>query len=193
MFLASTLSTAAFAQVSTGWLQGADVLPAGGAEARVHSDIITSGGGGFNLSPQYRFNAVEHFLDLTGFAVTGTTDFVLGARGKYNFLPDLEGQVGVSFLGEVSLLRDDGRAGFVFGGGTVGSKNFNVDWGRITPYGNLGLELFFISDDVRVPVSLSLGAEWRIQSLPQWIFYSDLALNLSESVSRLSFGASYPF
>jgi hypothetical protein len=181
------------AGVTTSWMQTATVLPAGGSEGRIHADIVTSGGGGFNLSPQYRFNAMEHFLDLTAFAVTGTTDFALGARGKYNFLPDLQGQIGLSFLGELSLIRDDGQAGFVFGVGTLGSKDFPVEWGQISPYGSFELELFFVSEDVRIPLTLGLGAQWIFTAVPGWVFYSELGLNLSDSVSRLSFGAAYPF
>jgi hypothetical protein len=183
---------ASWAGVGTSLHQDAPVLKPGDFEASLHTDIIFNRGGGFNLSPHIRAGVIEHFLDVDAYIGMGTTDFQIGALGKYNLLPDLKDQVGLSFLGGFGFIRDEGSSAFLLSTGVLVSKQVELNIGRLSPYGALQLEFLF-GDATTVPLTLLAGAKLNPIELKQWNFYSELSVNLHESFWGLSFGAGYPF
>ena len=178
-------------------MQTAPVLAPGQFEAKVQGDIVLNHGGGFDLFPKIRFGLVEHLADLEAFIGTGKTDFQFGILGKYNLLPDLPDQVGLSFIGGFSFLKDNGAAfgntAGLFTAGVVVSKTMHVEFGTVEPYGALEIESLVGNDVTLVPVTLLTGAKWMPQSTTPWHFYSELGIDVKDSFWSLSFGAGYPF
>ncbi len=185
-------ATHAVAGVATSLQQDAPVLKPGEFEAALHTDIIFSGGGGFNLLPHIRAGVLEHFVDVDAYIGMGTTDFQLGALGKYNFLPDLKDQIGLSFLAGLGFIRDEGQSAFLISTGVLASKELEIDLGKISPYGAFQFELLF-GDTTTVPLTVLLGAKLVPNELKPWRFYSELSINLNDSLWGLSLGAGYPF
>lgn len=173
-------------------MQSAPVAAPGEFEAKIQNDVIFNRGGAFNISPHLRTGVVEHFIDVDAFFGTGTTDFQFGAMGKYNFLPDVPGQVGLSFLAGLSFIRDDGLNRGLFSTGILGSKHFESDFGGVEPYSALQVEVL-MGNGSTVPVNLLFGSRWTPTKAAPWIFYSEFSVNLHDSVWGFAFGAGYPF
>jgi len=196
---ALAFSFPAFAGMGTSLMQSAPVLNPGEFEAKIQNDVIFNRGGGFNISPHLRTGVIEHFVDVEAFFGTGTTDFQFGGLAKYNFLPDLPGQAGLSFLGGLSYIRDDdnnspdikvNRA--LLTTGILASKAFRADFGNVEPYGALQVEVL-MGQGSGVPINLLAGSRWQPHAAQPWIFYSELSINLRRSVWGFAFGAGYPF
>lgn len=183
----------AWAGLGTSLMQTADVKKPGEYEVKAQADIIFNHGGGFNFSPHFMMGLVENLFDLDLFLGTGTTDFQVGGLVKFNLLPDIPDQVGLSFLGGASYIHDSPVDGVLVSTGVVVSKRFTVDFGSITPYSALQVEPFFNNIHSIVAVSLDFGARWVPTVTNPFVFYSEFSANLNNSVWALDFGAGYPF
>ncbi len=174
-------------------MQDAPVLKPGNYEIKFQGDIIFNQGGGFEISPHFRFGLIEHLWDIDAFFGVGKTDFVMGAVGKFNLLPDIQGQVGLSFLAGLSYMRDESVSNGLINLGVLISKEFQAEFGTVTPYGALMPEIYFRSDRVTLPTSLLIGSKWLLDSIRNWNFYSELSFSLYRSHFYLAIGAGYPF
>jgi hypothetical protein len=192
-FLAFLIAAPAFAGAGTSLMQTAPVVPVGEFELKFQSDIIFNHGGGFNLSPHIMTGIWDHYLDVDAFVGAGTTDFQTGALAKFNLLPDLDGQVGLSFLGGFSYLRDEGLNSCLMTLGVLVSKRFKADFGDIIPYSAFEFETHFTSAENYTPLTLLLGSKWQPDSTKPWSLYSEFSISLHRSLYALSIGASYPF
>jgi hypothetical protein len=186
-------SSLAHAGKGSSLMQTAPVLEPGQFEVKAQADVVFNNGGGFNISPHFRAGVLEHFLDVEGFFGTGTTDFQIGGLAKYNLLPDVEGQVGLSFLGGLSFLRDEGLNATMLTFGALVSKDIKVDFGTVSPYGAFEFESFMGSGDTVFPLTLVAGARWDLPKQAPWLFYSELSMDINDSNWGLSAGAGYRF
>lgn len=207
--LAVTQTPVAFAGIGTSLLQTAEIKTPGDYEFKLHADVILdsrvykNGGSGFNLSPHVRLGVIEHYLDLDAFFGIGTTDFQIGTLAKFNFLPDVDGQVGLSAFAGVSFLRDkrdveNSPADFIYKGllvplGLVVSKKIETDFGYVSPYGAYELDLFFKTADDIIAHSLLVGAKWAPTRTDPWHFYSEITLGIHNSLFAVSVGAGQDF
>ncbi|MEO5667494.1 MAG: hypothetical protein ABIR96_05505 [Bdellovibrionota bacterium] len=212
LFVFSILgASTAMAGSATSLMQTAPVIAPGQYEMKLQSDIIFNSGGGLNISPHLHTGLVENFFDIDAFFGTGKTGFMIGATTKYNLLPDLPEQMGLSFLGGVAVLKDkpnnaveyakthpdynpaDGLTRGLISLGIVASKDLQADFGTISPYAALQPEFLFRSDDSQFLLSLALGAHWVIANSAPWSFYTEFGLSLRKSLYMLALGAAYPF
>lgn len=168
-------------------------------EARAQGDFIMNRGGGFNVSGHFKGGLVEDMLDLEAFAGTGKTDFKIGAQTKFNLLPDIPGQVGLAFLGGYTFIMDDygnlkdKDSINVLSGAVLLSKKFAVDFGTINPYAGFQVEMVFKKGDNDFPLTGVFGSEWYISELNPFVFFSELDLDVNDSVFLISFGGAYRF
>lgn len=191
------------AGVGTSIMQTAGVKAPGDFEAKAQADIVFDseldgqGKSGFNISPHLITGLIEHYLDIDAYFGTGTTDFQIGALAKYNLLPDIDGQLGLSFLGGLSYLRDavgaDTQTGLLVTLGILTSKTLHEDFGNLTPYGGYEFEILSRSQGNAYPSSLILGAKWEPAATKPWAFYSEVTLNIHSSIYAVSLGASQSF
>lgn len=188
------------AGIASSLMRTVDVKNPGEFEAKVQSDIIFNNGGGLNLTAHGVTGLVPHLLDLNVFIGSGSIDFQFGGLVSYNVLPDVSGQVGLSFLTGYRFLRakqgpDDGSVvnHNLFTFGLLTSKKFQASMGPITPYAGLQIEALLKEGQSLTPITLSIGSRWQPSPTIPWIFYSELGLSLRESNYSLSFGAGYPF
>jgi len=193
-------STAAIAGVGGSLMQTAPVKAPGEIEAKAQADIIFNRGGGFNISPRISFGLIEHYFDAEAYIGTGTTNFFAGGVGKYNLLPDLEGQAGFSLLFGAAFLSDkpdnnnsDSINSLLLSFSVLVSKDLDTDLGRVTPYGSFQFEGLINSNDTQVPLTLIVGSRWQHSSAAPWNLYSEIAFNIHESFWGISIGAGYPF
>jgi len=195
--LALALSLPAFAGVGTSLQQTADVIQPGAYEIKLQTDIIFNRGGGFIVSPHFVTGVIDHMIDVDLYIGTGYTDFQAGALAKYNLLPDIEGQVGLSFLAGASVSIDSTVAGTqasaLLTSGIVVSKSFTADFGRFAPYTSLEVEGFLNGTASTLPITLILGSRWDPNVTTPWRFYSEFSFGLKDSFYGVSLGAAYPF
>lgn len=178
--------------------QTAVTLQPGSFEAKGQADLILNRGGGVNVSGHFRAGLIEDMLDLEGFIGTGKTDFVLGGTAKFNLLPDIPGQVGLAFLGGLTYVSDDYRGNGndsikVINLAAIVSKKVDASFGAVSPYGGLQAELLFKDGDNDTPITGILGAEWIFSDLDSWAFFSELDVDISDSVFLLAAGGAYRF
>lgn len=195
--LLTTLGPRVEAGIATSLMQTAPVIPTQEYEVKLQSDIIFNHGGGLNISPHFRTGIVDNVLDAEAYFGSGKTDFMMGAGVKYNLLPDIDGQVGLSFLGGLSLLRDDFANQYynilVVHLGALVSKSFAVNFGYIVPYAAFQIEPFFSYYDNFAPITIVAGAEWIPEKIKPWSFYSELSVSVLDSLNAVSLGAAYKF
>jgi len=200
LFVFSILAaSSASAGSATSLMQTAPVIAPGQYEMKLQSDIIFNSGGGLNISPHFRTGLVEHFFDIDAYFGTGKTGFMVGATTKYNLLPDLPEQMGLSFLAGLALLKDkpQGASEDLSRGlislGVLASKDLQADFGVISPYAAFQPEFVFRSDYSEFLMSLALGAHWKVAESAPWSFYTEFGISLRKSLYMLALGAAYPF
>ena len=185
------------AGMGTSLMQTASVVEPGKFELKAQGDIIFNNGGGFNISPHIVTGLIDHLVDVDAYFGTGTTDFQIGALGKYNFMPDIEQQLALSFLGGFSILKDGNgttsSTGALFTTGILVSKETKTTIGQLTPYAAFELEFFFINGNSTVPMTLIAGSKWFLEDVRPWRFYTEISISLNDSLSSLALGAAYPF
>ncbi len=184
-------------------LEGAQVTAPGTFEAKLGADIIFNRGGGVNGFASFGTGFIEHMLDGEVYLGAGKTDFYVGARGKFNFLPDLPGQVAWAFVSSLSYVSDDSLdpddtskqlSILALSLGTIVSKAFDTSFGVVDPYVAFELEFLFVEElKNSVPLNLALGAEWVISDIDRWKFHSEFNISLDDSITYLALGASYRF
>ena len=190
--IAGVYPQSAVAGVGTSLMQTAPVVAPGKYEVKAQADIILNRGGGFNLSPHFVTGLVDHLFDVDVYFGTGTTDFQMGALTKYNLLPDLDGQLGMSFNAGFSFIRDEDINSVLLTGGILISKEKKMEFGSLSPYSSLQVEGLINSVNSQLPVTWIFGSKWVFQDSP-WNFYSEVGLNLNQSFWSICLGASYPF
>jgi hypothetical protein len=188
-----SLSAPSWAGLATSLMQDATVIKPGTYEMKFQGDIIFNGGGGFEISPHFRMGLDEHLWDVDAYFGVGKIDFVIGGTAKFNLLPDIEGQVGLSFLGGLAYMRDQTVSNALISLGVLVSKEFQADFGTVTPYAALMPEIYLRSNNTSLPTSLALGSRWALDSVKNWNFYSELSFSFYRSNFYLALGAGYPF
>lgn len=178
--------------------QTAVTLQPGTYEARVQGDMILNRGGGVNISGHFRAGLIEDMLDAEAFVGTGKTDFKLGATAKFNLLPDIPGQVGLAFLGGFTFVNDDYKGKDhdtlqVLNLAAIASKKVEASFGSISPYAGLQIEVLFKDGENDLPITGLFGAEWVISELDPWVFFSELNVDISDSVFLVAAGGAYRF
>jgi hypothetical protein len=197
------LTHRAVAGVGTSVMRTANVFAPGDFELRAQadlilkSDLVSGSGAGFNLSPHLSTGLIEHLVDVDVYFGTGSTDFIIGSTFQYNLLPDLEDQLGLSFLGELAFLQDRVRdfkaSGALLGLGLLVSKKLETEFGFAAPYAGYQIETLLIDGKNPTPSTLFAGSRWNFHSTQPWNFYSELTLGLKESVLAISVGAGQEF
>lgn len=194
----------AFAGVGTSVMRTAEIVPPGEFELKVQADAIFksnvtyfSGGAGFNLSPHLVTGIMQHLVDIEAFLGVGTTDFQIGAQGHFNLLPDVPGQVGLSFLGGLSFLKDSvndiGYNAILWTFGVITSKKIPTSDGVWTPYGGYEFEILAVNGPNRFPNTLILGTRWEPATPQPWIFYAEIPIGLYRSIFGISVGVGQTF
>lgn len=170
----------------------APVIGEGEYSGRLIGDISLSGGGGLTITPRFKTGIYDQYVDITAVLGAGTDGWQLGAVAKYNLLPDIAGQVGLSFLGSVHVI-DDVKTAFQIGVGAVVSEKLQASFGEVTPYGSLELDAFLTSGASTVPVHLNFGAIWEPMSTGPWSFVSEFQIGLARGHYVLALGTAYRF
>lgn len=178
-------------------MQVAPVKSPGEYEIKLQTDIIFNQGGGLNITPHFVTGIVEHLFDVDAYFGTGKTGFQIGALGKYNLLPDLPNQMGLSFLGGFTYLKETINKESFSGGlvtlGILSSKQIETQFGSATPYAGFQSEFLIRSKNSAFLMNLQLGSYWQITQTAPWSFYTEFGISLRKSFFMLALGASYPF
>lgn len=170
----------------------APVIGEGEYSGRLVADILLNNGGGLNITPRIKTGLLDQYVDITGVIGAGKTDWQVGAIAKYNLLPDIAGQVALSFLGSAHLLKTTSTS-LQLGFGSVVSKKMQASFGEVTPYGSLEVDFLIRKKGSFIPVHLNAGAIWAPMSTGPWAFISELQLSLARGDFAIALGTSYRF
>src|SRR5690606_13854627 len=91
----------------------------------------------------------------------GTTDFQVGGFYKWVPIPDVEGQPAIGFAAGVLYARTEGLNDLSLRFHPLISKQYQIDWGEITPYGSIPIGIRSIDGETDVPVQAVIGAELK--------------------------------
>lgn len=190
--LGTLFSTQAFAGIAHSVADAAPVIGQGEYSGRLVADVVLNDGGGLNITPRFKTGVIDQYVDVTAVIGAGKTDWQLGAVAKYNLLPDISGQVGLSFLGSAHLLKVS-KTAVQLGFGSIVSKKLQASFGEVTPYGSLEIDFLIVSGGSTVPVHLNAGAIWEPMSTGQWSYISELQIGVARGTYALVLGTAYRF
>jgi len=190
-FIFTLFQTSSYAGVGHTVADTAPVVGKGEYKGKLVADVLLSSGSGLNITPRFTTGVVDQFVDVTGVIGAGKTAWQLGAIAKYNLLPDVQGQVALSFLGSLRLLKRAETA-FSIGTGMLVSKELKAEFGNVSPYASLELDFVF-EDETTIPIHLNAGSHWRPYSTSPWSFLTEIQLSLARGTYALGLGTQYNF
>jgi len=158
------------------------------------SPAYTISPAGAYLTSELRFQPSEDLGVGFGFGA-GEIGFNFGANGVWFIAPDLEAQPAVSVLGGLYFNRVGDFNYFVVKVTPTVSKNFFVNWGRLTPYAGLNIAPSFrlTKPENQLTLKSSTGIEFAVNSLKGVKVWTEVGIGILNSYHETVVGISYPF
>lgn len=181
------------ADVPGGLIRSADSLP-----TNTYELVLTPGytfrPNGAYMSAEIRYQPNEDFGVGFGFGA-GEAGFNFGMNGSWFIVPDMENQPGVSILAGAYFNRVTEINYFNVKVAPIVSKRFEVEFGRLTPYGGLHISPSFRlgQPENTVAVKATLGSNWEVHAFNGLKVFTEGNLGLNNSIHELLVGFSYPF
>ncbi|RME17110.1 MAG: hypothetical protein D6797_03130 [Bdellovibrio sp.] len=118
----------------------------------------------------------------------GQTDFHFGGFVKWIPFPDWKKQPALGVMAGGYFARYSSLNEISLRIHPLISKNFQTDFGRLTPYGSLPLGLRSYDGETVFPLQLVVGTEFQHKKLKDFSFLVELGFNLANAPSYLSLG-----
>lgn len=152
---------------------------------------------GFNLNSRFSTGMGDD-AEIQFEAGVGSVDFYLGAFYKWIPFPDTEEQPALGLRGGVTFADYNGYSTYGFNVTPLISKNFDTNIGYFAPYSGLILGLQKNTFESFFSMQLAIGLQWRpnewdFQSLKDFNFLLEYAVEVDDSFNHLSLGAAYNF
>lgn len=165
--------------------ESAEITPAGNYKIGIEPQVITSDGGGFNMTGYFDapINEEASYRVHLG---TGDTDIYAGGSVKWTPFPDFDQQPAVA--GKVSLIVGDTNDVnlFVVRVEPIVSKKFETNIGLFIPYGALPVNFITIDGESETGIQLAGGTEFISNRLENVTFGAELGLDAKDSFSYIS-------
>jgi len=147
---------------------------------------------GFILNGRFDmpFSEDVNFRGVLGF---GEVDFHLGGFVKWMPIPDYGHQPAVGILAGLQYASLGEFNEYSIRISPYISKSFNFGVGRVSPYASLPISFRIIDGESEVPVQFQLGGELKIRQLQHIAFIAEFGVNVSESFTYFSLGATLHF
>jgi len=168
-----------------------DLLKPNQMQIATELQAITSGDDGINVIGRFD-KGLDEEINLRFEVGFGTTDSTVGAYIKWVPIPDYESQpaIGFTFGAHIANYEDETE----FAGRVIPfvSKQFDTDWGLVTPYAALPFAFSQYDDESQNPFFLVLGSRYKHPEFQYCDFTAELGFEISDSFTYLSLGAIFP-
>lgn len=169
-------------------------------------EILPDGQYQFGLAPQLLLNegggaTVSGFVDVpvndaTSFraqAGLGKIDFHAGAMVKYVPFPDYQNQPAMGVKSGLWYARWQSENWLTLQVAPLASRRLQTEQGVLIPYIALPINITSRKDRNYTGVQVAFGSEWKHPTWEHLLLTGELAISLSDSVSALTVGLSFPF
>lgn len=182
-----------YSSAYTSVMDTGEILPAGKYKMTGESQFLTNNDGGLNLSGRLDAGINEE-MGVRGQVGFGKTDFFMSGMFKYMPFPDTDTQPAVGFNAGLIYARDAGYNQTTVRFEPLASKQFDVTFGRLTPYASLPIGI--LTGDKRdhgvnssdMQIQLALGTQIKTNQWKNVQFMTELGLNLKDAYSYISLG-----
>ena len=151
---------------------------------------IVFNNGGFNFSG-FADTAITSDSSIRAHLGIGDTSFEAAASYKWIPIPDYGNQPGIGGKVEASYANKSGGNWTALRFMPLISKNFDTQYGQVTPYGSIPLDLIGTPSTTQSAVQLVGGCEYRSPDYSKWMFSAELGLNLNNAFSYVSGNVTY--
>lgn len=171
--------------------ESGEILPQGDYLITLLPQLRVSEGGGINVD-----GALDSALsDSTSFrlqAGAGQVDFHLGGSVKYIPFPDIDNQPAMGVKAGAWYARDAGENFISLLVAPLVSRRMDSEYGLFVPYAALPVSMVNYKSKNTVGTQIAFGSELRNTNWKNVILTGELAINLSDSFSAVTFGLSFP-
>ena len=183
-------SLSAFAFYST--IDTGEIIEPGKYRILGEAQGITDNNSGLNVNGRVDWGLNEE-SSIRGLVGVGTTDFHLGGFFKWVPIPDYSKQPAIGVLAGLVYAHHQSANELSLRVHPMVSKGFDVDFGKITPYGALPFGLRSFQSRTDIPLQLAGGTELIFQEIRPWRFFAEVGFDLNKAFSYFSLAASYDF
>lgn len=172
-----------------------DFLPAEAVTLGAFGEIILNNPAGEGAEARARYGLSDD-MNVGAFLGTGSKNrrFRFGAEGVYNFIPDWEGQLGISALATAMYLKRETSSGVQLRVAPLLHKKVEALNGNpATLFLSLPYYLEARSGSLTSASQLVLGAVFDVNREGRWYLASEAGLKLSRSESYVLLGGGYRF
>lgn len=188
LLLTSVSSKAGYLSIS----ESGETLPANIYRVGFEPQLLINEGGGAN---------VDAFVDLPGredlsfraMAGAGKIDFHVGASAKYVPFPDVDNQPAIGGRVAAWYARANSQDVLTLQLAPLVSKHFDTDNGRFIPYVAIPVNITNTKARGYTGTQFVAGTEWKNPDWPDLFMTGELAINLNDSYSALTFALAYSF
>lgn len=120
----------------------------------------------------------------------GSVDIQVGGFYKWAPVPDIEGQPAMALMGGVLFASDSGGGELSLRLHPIISKKFPTASVLFNPYFSLPIGLTAVDGDTLFPIQAAIGLEFRVEDLKTVQFLAETGINLNDSFSYITIGAS---
>lgn len=173
----------------------ADFLPRNGTAAGAFGELILNDPAGEGVEARARYGLSD---DMNVGAILGTGSknrkFRFGAEGVYNFIPDWQGQLGISALATAMYLKRETSGGFQLRLAPLVHKKVEALNGNpATLFLSLPFYLEARSGSLSSASQAVLGAIFDVNREGRWYLVSEAGLKISRAESYVLLGGGYRF
>lgn len=161
-------------------------------EAGILPQIRLSDGAGFNIAGVVD-SGIDQETSVRAVIGGGKNEFFTSVAYKWIPIPDFDSQPAIGAKFEGVYLRDQGENTLGIRAHPLVSKDFETDFGKITPFASIPLGWFTGKDTSFVATQIVAGSEWTPPDYPQWNLAAELGINASRAFSYIAAVATYRF
>lgn len=183
-----------YSSAYTSVMDNGEIMSAGEFKMTGESQFITSEHGGMNLSGRFD-GGINEEMGYRGQFGFGKTDVFMGGLVKYMPFPDTDTQPAIGFNAGLLYARNSGNSVTTVRFEPLASKQFDVTFGKVTPYTSLPLGLRTGERDINgdnkssLQMQFALGSQIKVQQWKNLQFLGEVGLNLKDAPSYISIGA----
>jgi hypothetical protein len=144
---------------------------------------------------------VDAFIDMpynedTSFRVTagaGKIDFHVGGSMKWVPFPDIDNQPAIGGRAAAWYARDNNENMLTMQLAPLVSRRLDTEHGRFVPYIAIPINITNTKERNFTGTQFVIGSEWKNPGWENMLMTSELAFDLNDSYSALTFSIAFPF
>lgn len=181
-----------FSHATMSLLTDGEILPADKWRGGLSLQGVLNGNDGINMAGHFDIginDSTEVLLE----AGTGATDFFGSLKFKYVPFPDYQRQPAIGFILGTTVLSEGGDSTTFINLKTLASKRFDTDFGPMTPYAALSLNLALSKSYKEDPLHLIVGGKYAPPDWPNTFIHAEIGLDVADAFNYIAGYVTYEF